>query len=298
MFGYVHDFHAGNHGDVLKHAVLTLILEYLNRKDKPYTFFDTHAGSGVYNLSNERSAKTGECVNGVLRLREFYAACAEKIPEALKPYITELERYDGGIYPGSPRIEADFMRSKDKLILSELHPAAYKTLCSAVTENLASIHFRDGWEMLGALTPPKTNRGAALIDPSYEIESDYAAAAETVIKVHRKWRSGIIILWYPLLSYKIKIIENMKDRIIRAVKSFNTAAEILNAELCVNSSDSHKEVPLNDLDKNNAPRMYGSGLLIINSPWKLDESLRGILPFLADCLGIEKKGNWSLNTKF
>ena len=185
MLGYVHDFHAGNHGDVLKHAALTLILEYLNRKDKPYTFFDTHAGSGVYNLSNERSAKTGECVNGVLRLREFYAACAEKIPEALKPYITELERYDGSIYPGSPRIEADFMRSKDKLILSELHPAAYKTLCSAVMENLASIHFRDGWEMLGALTPPKTNRGAALIDPSYEIESDYAAAAETVIKVHR-----------------------------------------------------------------------------------------------------------------
>ncbi len=269
MLGYVHDFHAGN-----------------------------HAGSGVYNLSNERSAKTGECVNGVLRLREFYAASAEELPEALKPYITELERYDGGIYPGSPRIEADFMRSKDKLILSELHPAAYKRLCSAVTENFASIHFRDGWELLGALTPPKTNRGAALIDPSYEIESDYAAAAETVIKVHRKWRSGIIILWYPLLSYKIKIIENMKDRIIRAVKSFNTAAEILNAELCVNSSDSHKEVPLNDLDKNNAPRMYGSGLLIINSPWKLDESLRGILPFLADCLGIEKKGNWSLNTKF
>ncbi|MGP1458641.1 MAG: 23S rRNA (adenine(2030)-N(6))-methyltransferase RlmJ [Treponema sp.] len=299
MLSYVHDFHAGNHGDVLKHAALALILKHLNCKDKPYTFFDTHAGSGVYNLSDERAAKTGENVNGILRLQEFCKMNSCRVPEGLKPYLSEVERYNvRGLYPGSPRIAADFMRGDDKLILSELHPAAYGTLCKTVRKPFAAIHRRNGWEMLIALTPPTIKRGAALIDPSYELASDYECAAETVIKVHRKWQAGIIALWYPLLSYRMQLIGGMKEKIVRAVKRFDAAVEILNAELCVNSASAHTEVPLHELNANNAPRMYGSGLLVINFPWQLDKILREILPFLAEGLSADGLGGWKIQTEF
>ena len=261
MLSYVHDFHAGNHGDVLKHTALAVILEHLNKKDKPYTFFDSHAGSGVYNLADERAAKTGESARGIVRLKEFCTVNSNRIPDGLKPYLSEIERYDvQGLYPGSPRIAADFMRGCDKLILSELHPAACKMLRTSLREPFAAVHRRDGWEMLTALTPPVIKRGAALVDPSYELESDY-------------------------------------KKIVRAVKSVDTTAEILSAELCVASAASHTEVPLQELSTDNAPRMYGSGMLIINFPWQLDKTLREILPFLTESLS-SGDGSWSVETEF
>ena len=48
MLAYRHAFHAGNHADVLKHVTLCLLMRYMNRKDKPYRFVDTHAGAGGY----------------------------------------------------------------------------------------------------------------------------------------------------------------------------------------------------------------------------------------------------------
>lgn len=298
MLSYVHDFHAGNHGDVLKHTTLAVILEHLNKKDKPYTFFDSHAGSGVYNLADERAAKTGESARGIVRLKEFCTVNSNRIPDGLKPYLSEIERYDvQGLYPGSPRIAADFMRGCDKLILSELHPAACKMLRTSLREPFAAVHRRDGWEMLTALTPPVIKRGAALVDPSYELESDYKKAADTVITVHGRWRTGIIALWYPLLAYRMHRIVGMKEKIVRAVKSVDTTAEILSAELCVASAASHTEVPLQELSTDNAPRMYGSGMLIINFPWQLDKTLREILPFLTESLS-SGDGSWSVETEF
>lgn len=298
MLSYVHDFHAGNHGDILKHTALVLILEHLNKKDKPYTIFDSHAGSGVYNLFDERAAKTGESLRGILRLKEFCTVHPERVPVGLQSYLSEIERYTAaGRYPGSPRIAADFMRGCDTLILSELHPTAHQALKKTVQESFAAVHRRDGWEMLTALTPPVIKRGAALVDPSYELASDYDCAADTVIKVHHRWRTGIIALWYPLLAYRMHFIRGMKETIVRAVKSVDTTAEILSAELCVASAASHTEVPLQKLNADNAPRMYGSGMLIINFPWQLDKNLREILPFLAESLS-GGDGSWSVETEF
>ena len=151
-------------------------------------------------------------------------------------------------------------------------------------QNNVSIHNRSGWEMIKALTPPAQKRGAVLIDPSYEESKDYKDAAEVICAVHKKWTNGIIMLWYPLVAHRHEEIEQMKRTIKDYVLSVNANTQIDDFELCVNDPDAHKEVSLQevleDSDKKNPPRLYGSGMLVINTPWNLVQEAAGVLDFL------------------
>lgn len=281
MLSYQHIFHAGNHADILKHYVLLFVLNSLNKKEKPYTFFDTHSGSGLYDLLDNRSLKTNEAEKGILQIlnnnvdSNFYF-------DFIKAFI------DNKQYPGSPVIELKTLRKSDFLVLSELHPQEYTNLKNIINilkdENNCSVavHNRNGWEMLKALTPPKTKRGAVLIDPSYEEIKDYEDAAETIVHVNKKWNNGIILLWYPLLNHRSQIIENMLNQIIEGCKKNNQNIEISNLQLLVDEKDAHKEVALKEFlehseDIKNPPRLYGSGMLVINSPWMLKDSTEAFI---------------------
>ena len=273
MLSYQHAYHAGNHADILKHFVLTYTLQSLNKKDKPYTFFDTHAGSGLYDLLDNRSIKTGEAQKGIISLLE-----KENLPSELTPYLEIVKKYTStNKYPGSPEIEYSLKRSQDVLILSELHPQEIQNLRHNFKgrENV-QIHNRNGFEMLKALTPPATKRGAVLIDPSYEEAADYSDVAQTIIAVNKKWSNGIIMLWYPLLAHREVEINSMINSIESAVYQNNQNTEIANITYCVDSKDSHKEVELSELTDNNPPRLYGSGMLVINAPWNLEETAKKI----------------------
>lgn len=257
------------------------VLNSLNKKEKPYTFFDTHSGSGLYDLLDNRSLKTNEAEKGILHIlnnnvdSNFYF-------DFIKAFI------DNKQYPGSPVIELKTLRKSDFLVLSELHPQEYCNLKNNINilkdENNCSVavHNRNGWEMLKALTPPKTKRGAVLIDPSYEEIRDYEDAAETIVHVNKKWNNGIILLWYPLLNHRSQIIENMLNQIIEGCKKNNQNIEISNLQLLVDEKDAHKEVALKEFlehseDKKNPPRLYGSGMLVINSPWMLKDSTEAFI---------------------
>lgn len=282
MLSYQHVYHAGNHADILKHYVLTFVLNSLNKKEKPYTFFDTHSGSGLYDLTDSRSLKTSEAEAGIAKLLK-----QENAPEELKNYLDFVRTYtEKGFYPGSPEIERAFMRQQDVLVLSELHPQEIENLkqnmnhtgtgMNANQEGAASnpvvqIHKRDGWEMIKAMTPPATKRGGVLIDPSYEEDEDYENAAEAIIKVHKKWSSGIILLWYPLLEHREIEIKKMLDSITQAVHSVNVNTELENLQLCVNPKGSY--------------RLYGSGMLVINAPWKLKEEGETVINYLGKIFG-------------
>ena len=144
------------------------------------------------------------------------------------------------------------------------------------------IHNRSGWEMIQALTPPKTKRGAVLIDPSYEELSDYDNAHKTITSVLKKWNNGIIMLWYPLLNYRSSQIESMIDGILFDAKSLNPNIETCDIRLEVFEKDSHTEIELESLsvDKKNPPRLYGSGMLVLNAPWMLKENAQETVDFL------------------
>ena len=292
MLSYQHIFHAGNHADLLKHTVLIQVLKSLNKKEKPYTFFDTHSGSGLYDLTDSRSLKTGEAEKGI----SVFSKTDGDVPSAFADYLSFVKSYlSDSRYPGSPEIERRFMRSQDVLILSELHPQEIENL----RENMkrpceggpaVQVHNRSGWEMLKALTPPQTKRGAVLIDPSYEESSDYENAADTICAVHKKWTNGIIMLWYPLLAHREGEIEAMLDRITESARAINQNIEICDLRLEVFEKSEHKEVSLEEFraeNGKNPPRLYGSGMLVLNSPWKLEEEIQSVIEYIKSEIGFQ-----------
>jgi len=373
MLSYLHAFHAGNHADILKHTALIQLLKKLNQKSAPYSFFDTHAGSGLYSTQGEKARKTGEAARGVLALAEYEAKEALQdldgsgpnlglatdtgsslrsggsLPAALLDYLNFVRPYLArDLYPGSPLIERAFLRPGDAHTICELHPAEFEALkenCArdfglrsafgpdkegaapnfGLPANTASrpksaaassgpsavphtqILKADGFKTLLAQTPPKIKRGAALIDPSYEEAADYDAVAKTVIAVHKKWSAGIIMVWYPLLAHRAAEIEKMIESICAAAKIQNANTNILRADFCVDTAQSHTEMPLKENAaakaaalssktglSSAAPRLYGSGILVLNAPWKLDQELDEALKYLSRVPGLATEPSYTV----
>jgi 23S rRNA (adenine2030-N6)-methyltransferase len=196
MLSYQHIYHAGNLADVHKHSLLAWMLAYLTRKDKPLTYIETHAGRALYDLGAEEALKTGEAAVGIAQARSWF--------KAEHPYAKVLDRVvaeDGpNAYPGSPLIAAHLLRPTDRIHLAELHPREHAALELAMSPTGAKCHLRDGFETAFALCPPTPRRGMLLIDPSYEIKTDYEDIFRHIAKLHRAWNVGIIALWYPILT--------------------------------------------------------------------------------------------------
>lgn len=257
---YRHAFHAGNPADVMKHAVLALILDRLGAKPTPFCVIDTHAGIGRYDLASEPARKTLEFQDGIGRL--FGAPPPHP---ALAPYLDAVSALnpDGVLrwYPGSPRLARALMRDDDRLVVNELHPEDADTLAAEFAgDRRVSVQRIDAYRFLKAQVPPKERRGLVLIDPPFEQPDEFAQLAEGLKAAHRRWATGVYALWYPI-----------KER--AAVWRFQDAVEstgipkILRVELTWHAEDTHL-------------RLNGSGLLIVNPPWTLGETLRDMLPAL------------------
>ena len=196
MLSYQHLYHAGNLADVHKHALLAWTLDYLTQKDKPLSYIETHAGRGVYDLGSDEAQKTGEAAAGIAVAEGWFA------PD--HPYrrcLSALRASQGPLaYPGSPMIAALSLRDIDSLHLAELHPQEFRALDAALTPWGAHVQNRDGFDMALAVCPPTPRRGMMLIDPSYEVKSEYDRIPKLIAQIVRKWNVGILALWYPLLS--------------------------------------------------------------------------------------------------
>ncbi len=257
---YRHVFHAGNFADVMKHAVLAMIVEHLRAKPTPFCILDTHAGVGRYDLTSSPAQRTGEYAGGIARL--FGQAPPHP---ALAPYLDAVAALnpDGILrwYPGSPRLARAMMRPQDRLVLSELHPEDAATLKAEFARDRQTVvHQMDAYHALKAHVPPKEKRGLVLIDPPFEEPDEFTRLVAGLSQAHKRWPTGIYAIWYPI-----------KER--PAVWRFQEALaetgipKILIAELTIHPEDTHL-------------RLNGSGLAIVNPPWKLDETLAEVLPAL------------------
>ena len=266
MLSYQHSYHAGNFADVHKHICLSLMLEALNKKPKPWSYFETHAGTARYDLTGEEALKNAEFKEGIAQLYP------RKLPALLQPYLhivrsmndkdVELRKY-----PGSPWIASEAAREQDKISLMELHPGEYQQLKSVFkrSSNVA-VHHRDGYEGVLSLLPPKPNRGLVLIDPSYEVKTEYLQVAKFIDKAYQRWSNGCFAIWYPLL--KAANHQQMLNKLKRS-----GIRNILRVEMCVKSAADE--------------RMYGTGMLIINPPWQLDRQLQQVNTLLSKYLSAE-----------
>jgi 23S rRNA (adenine2030-N6)-methyltransferase len=279
MLSYRHAFHAGNHADILKHAILSLIVSHLTKKDKPFSYIDTHAGAGIYALGADWARKTGEAERGIESLLGKTGA-----PEAIIPYLSLCRTYQANVnrYPGSPELARALSREEDQLTLMELHPTEIENLRANMGKNpRVHIHHRDGFSGLQALCPPEPRRGFALVDPSYETDGDYPNAVNAILEANRKWPVGIFALWYPILERRKGEIATLKERFLSSGIS-----GILTAELRITAPGENPNAE--------GFGLLGSGMLIVRPPFCLDAELREILPWIARALSPDGEGDYAI----
>ncbi len=250
MLSYQHIYHAANPADVHKHALLAAMLDYLTVKPKPLTYLETHAGRGLYRLDTPEALKTGEAVAGS-RLLDRIA------PD--HPYIRALSaiRAEHGTtaYPGSPLLASTLLRKGDRLHLAELHPQEFAALSETMTHK-AKCHPQDGFAMAQKVCPPEPRRGMVLIDPSYELKSDYETIPAHILKLHRKWNVGIIALWYPILE------GGPHGPMLGKLESVGLSGALRHEVSFPPVRDGH--------------RMVGSGLFIFNAPYGTHDAAKAI----------------------
>ncbi|EGR0468343.1 23S rRNA (adenine(2030)-N(6))-methyltransferase RlmJ [Vibrio cholerae] len=264
MLSYRHSFHAGNHADVLKHIVQSLILNSLQQKEKPFVYHDTHSGVGRYDLTHEWSEKTGEYKQGIARVWQ-----QDNIPAELDSYLDAIRQLNQGetlrYYPGSPRVARAHLREQDRMVLTELHPSDYPLLEQEFhSDRQVSIYKEDGFARLKASLPPQERRGLVLIDPPYELAKEYRDVVRAIAQSYKRWATGIYAIWYPVVNRCDidDMLEGLQGLEIR---------KILQIELGV-------------APDTNERGMTASGMIVINPPWTLESQMQTILPFLKQAI--------------
>ncbi len=274
MLSYRHAFHAGNHADVLKHAVLVHCLHYLGSKEKPFLALDTHAGAGLYRLDAKEANKTAEYRDGIARLWQ-----QTDVPAALHDYLAAVAACNPPgqrtRYPGSPWLMHHLARANDPLRFCELHSTDLALLRRTFDSAGRRVRLEqaDGFEAMKAALPPPSRRGLVLIDPSYEVKTDYARVVAALRDALRRFATGTYLVWLPFLpSVESRALPERLRKL---------PAEWLYAALSVRGPGS-------------GPGMSGSAMFVVNPPWTLKAALEELLPWLTEVLRQGDGARWEL----
>ncbi|MGL4614765.1 MAG: 23S rRNA (adenine(2030)-N(6))-methyltransferase RlmJ [Shewanella sp.] len=267
MLSYRHGYHAGNYADVLKHTLLLQTLQLMHKKDKPLVYIDTHAGAGGYALTDEFAQKTGEYLEGVAKLWD-----KPDLPKSLQDYVEAVRHFNEDnpqaleFYPGSPAIVDVELGPKDRMVLHELHSSDHLLLEDYFRgDKQVKVIKGDGLKGLIAAVPPLERRALVLVDPSYEIKTDYQDVAETLIKAHKRFATGVFMLWYPVVNRAQT--EGMLSRL---------ANSGIKRQLRIEQAISPDSTEFG---------MTAAGLWVINPPWQLDDIALELTDYLAKALG-------------
>ena len=256
---YRHAFHAGNIADVVKHAVLARIVAHLKEKPAAFRVLDTHAGAGLYDLAGPEASRTGEWRDGIGKLIAAELTPAER--DLLAPYLAAVAAFNAGplkVYPGSPALLQYWLRPQDRLIACEREPNAARVLIARLrADKRAKAVAIDGYTALNAYVPPKERRGLVLIDPPFEQPNEFEKLAQALAGAHRKWPTGLYALWYPVKD------DRETQGFARRLARLNLP-RTLQAELKLPAREG----------------LRGSGLIVVNPPWRLESELAVLLPAL------------------
>ncbi len=317
---YRHAFHAGNAADCVKHALLVWLMAAMRRKPAAFAVIDTHAGSGRTDLAGEAARRTGEWRSGIARLwpdppdalREYVSlALPHGLPDEARdgkgllgePGAGEAGTEAGGAgdaggaggagtqpgaagdagpgphpYLGSPALVRALLRPQDRLLCCELHPgehAALRRLFEA--DRQVAVHRRCGHDALRAFLPPPERRALVLLDPPFEQPGEFARLAATLAGAHARFPGGVLAAWYPI-----------KHR--APVRAFHAAIreaalrDVVAAELWLR-------------EPTDPARLNGSGLLVVNPPWRFEAEAAGLLAALLGRLGDGEPGQGSAVTR-
>jgi 23S rRNA (adenine2030-N6)-methyltransferase len=276
MLSYRHAFHAGNHADVLKHLLQVMLIKYMQGKEKPFWYIDTHAGAGLYALTEGYASQNAEFESGIGRLWS-----RSDLPSAVADYVETVKAFnpDGALsyYPGSPMVAQHCLPDSGKLRLFELHPSDSRILQDnfAPLGRRARIEAGDGFEGLKAILPPPPRRALTLIDPPYEDKKDYQRVPQAMKEALKRFPTGVYAIWYPLLQ-RIEARE-----LPRALRQLPV--------------DSWLDVTLSIAQPSaDGFGMHGSGMFVVNPPWTLAKELDALMPWLCEALAADKRATFTL----
>jgi 23S rRNA (adenine2030-N6)-methyltransferase len=275
MLSYRHAFHAGNHADVLKHYVFSLVLSYFKQKPAPFWVIDTHAGAGMYALKSDFAQKNAEFETGIARL-----FVAENLPESMADFVNVIKNFNENnrleFYPGSPKIAEALLRRDDKLRLFELHPSDYKLLAENFKSRQTKIEMQDGFSGIKACLPPPTKRAVVLIDPPYELKDDYSRVVDCIQDSLRRFATGTYIVWYPLLQ-RPEPAQMIDDLLYLNFPNW------LHVSMSIHAPSSE------------GFGMHGSGMFIVNPPYTLPKILAETMPILTRLLALDEFADSEIN---
>ena len=294
MFSYRHAFHAANHADVLKHITLLATVRHLQHKEAGITLIDTHAGAGLYRLDGDYSQKGAEAADGLFKLLAAVESHNE-LPAALQDYLDQLAHFnpDGQarIYPGSPALMAQLLRheARDRLKLFEMHPTDIQALAGNMAQlelgRAVQVAREDGFESLRKLLPPPASasgskRAMVLIDPSYEIKSDYAKVSQTLADGLKRFPTGTYLVWYPIIP------RPEAHELPRRLKTLSNQAHRswLHATLAIGRGEEGDT------------GLSASGMFVINPPYTLAEQLRTTMAVVGPALARGQGKGWQVET--
>jgi len=281
MLAYRHAFHAGNHADVLKHVALVAVLRHMAQKEKGYRLIDTHAGAGGYSLESRYAQQRGEFSEGIARVW-----ARDDLPPLVADYVDLVRQFNGGgpltQYPGSPALAQMLLRPQDQLRAFEMHPTDHKILSSFLAEwPGAEVSMSDGFASLKAQLPPPTRRGVLLIDPSYEIKTDYARTLAALREALTRFPDAVVMIWLP----QLQLLESSQlPQRLKASAESQSKKGWLHARLSVADADAR------------GFGMLGSSVFIANPPHTLKDGLKTSLPWLASVLRPDGLGKHLLET--
>ncbi len=273
---YRHIYHAGNFSDVFKHVVLIALIQSFLRKNTAFCYLETHAGLGIYDLLSENSQKKREFENGIQKIFNVNDA-----PSLIQDYLSCVKKLNPTnelhYYPGSPYFSEQFMRSNDRMILSEFHSDDVQVLKKlfAKEKNIA-VHHQDGYQSLKAHLPPKEHRGLIFIDPPYEKSNELLLMPDVLAQALKRFETGVFALWYPIKTrqHLLPFYRELKTKIKRP---------FLTIEFCVHSDEV-------------GTQLNGSGMIVVNPPWQLDQELDGVLSWLWKVLSVNNQGHFGIET--
>ena len=304
MLSYQHGYHAGNHADVLKHLVLLAIARHMQQKPVPISFIDTHAGAGSYALASVQAEKTAESATGIEKL---YALPESSLPPALLDYVNAVAHFNPPqqftTYPGSPLLMTHCLRTHegiaDTLRVFERHPGELKLLEAQLIKHTPQppagvrmgrvrpvlIQGADGFEGLAHLLPPQHRRALVLMDPSYEMKTDYRTVVETIKIAMQRFPGGTYAIWYPMLR-RVEA-QQMIPRLKKLCAEYSKSAgvDFLNATLAISGAQ-----------PDGFGGLWGSGMFVINPPYTLAQTLKNCLPVVKTQLAQDGAARWTVET--
>jgi 23S rRNA (adenine2030-N6)-methyltransferase len=202
-------------------------------------------------------------------------------PEAealLAPYRAVIAALNPGggvrLYPGSPELMLRLMREADRMIANELHPQdAIALERQYIHDPRVDVTSMDAGTCLKSRLPPPERRGVILIDPPYEVKNEAEKAVRMMIDGLHRFAQGVYLLWYPLKA------DQTAEAILAQVTALGVPATL--------------KVEMRVREAFTGGGLAGSGLIVMNTPWKLDQDLKLLVPALAQRLGL---GRWGQGT--